>query len=121
MKNFNKALITILSLSCLSNLTACDIGKDDPIKFIIQSTGDRYVLDASDNNIEGTGLGLVITKKYVDMMGGKIWFESEYKAGTTFYVELPQKIVDSTPLSDVTELDEDGKITDITICISKQT
>lgn len=51
MKNFNKALITILSLSCLSNLTACDIGKDDPIKFIIQSTGDRYVLDASDNNI----------------------------------------------------------------------
>ena len=75
--------------------------------------------DASDNNIEGTGLGLVITKKYVDMMGGKIWFESEYKAGTTFYVELPQKIVDSTPLSDVTELDEDGKIK-LTDCSGKR-
>ena len=33
-------------------------------------------MDATSKEIEGSGLGLVITKKYVDLMGGKIWFES---------------------------------------------
>ncbi len=58
---------------------------------------------ATTNEIEGTGLGLVITKKYVDLLGGKIWFESEYGVGTTFYVEVTQKIVDSTPIGDIRE------------------
>ena len=66
--------------------------------------------DATDNAIEGTGLGLVITKKYVDSMGGKIWFESEYGAGTIFYIDLPQKIVDKTPLSQSTDSNENKKI-----------
>lgn len=66
--------------------------------------------DATDNAIEGTGLGLVITKKYVDSMGGKIWFESEYGAGTIFYIDLPQKILDSTPLSQATDTQENKKI-----------
>ena len=56
---------------------------------------------ATTNEIEGTGLGLVITKKYVDLLGGKIWFESDYGVGTTFYVEVPQKIVDPTPIGDL--------------------
>ncbi len=58
---------------------------------------------ATTNEIEGTGLGLVITKKYVDLLGGKIWFESDYGVGTTFYVEVTQKIVDSTPIGDIRE------------------
>lgn len=66
--------------------------------------------DATDNAIEGTGLGLVITKKYVDSMGGKIWFESEYGAGTIFYIDLPQKIVDSVPLSQAVDASENKKI-----------
>ena len=53
---------------------------------------------ATKNEIEGTGLGLVITKKYVDLMGGKIWFESEYNVGTTFYITLTQKIINSNAI-----------------------
>ena len=37
----------------------------------------------------GTGLGLNITKRLVDFMNGRIWFESEEKKGSVFYVALP--------------------------------
>lgn len=58
---------------------------------------------AKSNEIEGTGLGLVITKKYVDLMNGKIWFESEYEVGTTFYVEIKQKIISHEAIGKITE------------------
>ena len=67
---------------------------------------------ATTNEIEGTGLGLVITKKYVDLLGGKIWFESEYGVGTTFYVEVTQRIVDPAPIGDIREAtNQDENIT----------
>jgi signal transduction histidine kinase len=37
----------------------------------------------------GTGLGLAIAKEFTELMGGKIWFESEYKKGSKFFVQLP--------------------------------
>ena len=62
---------------------------------------------ANTNEIEGTGLGLVLTKKYAKLMGGDIWFESEYGAGSTFYFEVPQKIIDPAPMGDITQKIED--------------
>ncbi|MBK6647357.1 MAG: GAF domain-containing protein [Anaerolineales bacterium] len=37
----------------------------------------------------GTGLGLNITKSLVEMQGGRIWFESEYRMGTAFHFTVP--------------------------------
>jgi signal transduction histidine kinase len=37
----------------------------------------------------GTGLGLSITKNLIELQGGRIWFESEFRKGTTFYMTLP--------------------------------
>ena len=37
----------------------------------------------------GSGLGLAIAKKGIEHANGKIWFESQEGAGTTFYIELP--------------------------------
>ena len=61
---------------------------------------------AVSNEIEGTGLGLVITKKYVDLMKGNIWFESEYEVGTTFFVDITQKIISNTKIGEVKETNE---------------
>lgn len=47
--------------------------------------------------IEGTGLGLNITKQLVEGMNGTIEVKSEYGVGSCFSVKLPQQIVDALP------------------------
>ncbi len=46
-------------------------------------------LNAEYSNVEGSGVGLVITKQLVEMMGGKLAFESAEGEGTEFWVDLP--------------------------------
>lgn len=45
--------------------------------------------DPKAREAPGTGLGLNITKSLVEMQGGLIWFESEYRKGTTFHFTVP--------------------------------
>jgi len=52
---------------------------------------ERFFRAKNVGIIEGSGLGLSIVKKCVDLTGGKISFESEPKKGTTFKVEIPVK------------------------------
>jgi signal transduction histidine kinase len=45
----------------------------------------------------GTGLGLSITKNLIELQGGKIWFESEFRKGTSFYFTVPVSKDGHTP------------------------
>lgn len=49
----------------------------------------RQIDMSSTRNKGGTGLGMAITKRLVEMHGGTIWLESKVGVGTTFYVKLP--------------------------------
>ncbi len=49
----------------------------------------RFFRASTAGNVQGTGLGLNIVKRYIDLMNGSITFVSEYGMGTTFIVSLP--------------------------------
>ena len=50
-----------------------------------------YRVDNSDTReIGGTGLGLYLCRRLAETIGGRIWVESEYKHGSTFFVEVPR-------------------------------
>ncbi len=76
----------------------------DKIKLAVSDTGrgihpddidyifDRYY-QYSDNKraVEGgTGIGLTISKEYIQLMQGKVWVESELNRGSIFYIEFPR-------------------------------
>ncbi|MDE7360464.1 MAG: PocR ligand-binding domain-containing protein [Oscillospiraceae bacterium] len=75
--------------------TGIGIKKEDMHKLF---NSFQQVDSKRNRNIEGTGLGLAISQQLLQLMGGEISVKSEYNKGTAFYFEVPQKIVDSTPM-----------------------
>jgi signal transduction histidine kinase len=68
--------------------------KDDGIGISIEDQAKIFQKffrseDSKAREVPGTGLGLNITKSLVEMQGGRIWFESEYRHGTTFHFTIP--------------------------------
>jgi len=49
----------------------------------------RFFRAGNVTNIQGTGLGLNIVRRYVDLLNGDIFFTSEHEVGTTFFVKIP--------------------------------
>jgi signal transduction histidine kinase len=77
--------------------------KGEFLEFFVKDTGvgipqknteiifDRFRQgsESFDRMYEGSGLGLAISKSYVELLGGKIWVESEERKGSIFYFSIP--------------------------------
>ena len=50
---------------------------------------DRFYRASNAGNVQGTGLGLNIVKRYVELLEGEISFTSEFGKGTTFLISIP--------------------------------
>ena len=66
-------------------------------------------LDETKNTgIQGTGLGLNISARFAELMGGKLWCESVYGSGSEFFFTVEQKIIDPKPIGIFKEDYEDN-------------
>ncbi len=72
----------------------------------------RQAEEGMDRKYEGTGLGLTICKKYVELFGGKISVKSKLGEGSTFRVEIPDIVeteLDNGAITQVTEVKQKNK------------
>jgi len=67
--------------------------------------------------VEGTGIGLTITRKMIELMDGRIGFDSEYGKGSTFWFELPVSGPVATPVSAPVQVQGDGATGNLSIDI----
>lgn len=77
--------------------TGIGIKKEDQKKlfFTFQRVDEKV-----NHDIEGTGLGLTLSKQLLELMNSRLLVDSEYGRGSAFFFGLVQKIVDDTPIGD---------------------
>lgn len=101
-----KVILRLKELSRSDGAAKLEIVVEDTGKGIREEDKDKLFsnftrLDEERNrNIEGTGLGLSLTQKLVQLMGGEISVESEYGKGSVFTVRLSQKVLNPEPIGD---------------------
>lgn len=72
-------------------ISIADSGIGIPTEDIPHLFQKFYRVDNSDTRtIGGTGLGLYLCRRLADVLGGRIWVESRFKQGSTFYLEIPR-------------------------------
>lgn len=59
--------------------------------------------EVRNRNIEGTGLGMSIVTRLLELMGSSLHVESEYERGSEFSFDLTQEIIDEAPIGDFME------------------
>ena len=81
----------ILKTHCLTNVLEIEV-TDHGIGIPNEDKAhmfERFFRATNASNYQGTGLGLTIVKRYLELLGGSIRFESELNKGTSFFVLLP--------------------------------
>jgi PAS domain S-box-containing protein len=118
----------------ISTKTINEYDKPEVIRVSISDTGPGINPDdlkklfkpferigAEQTDIEGSGLGLAVVKKFVEAMNGKVGVESEVGSGSTFWIELPVtesqlKLIAGTPTISASEKEMSEK-TGTVFCI----
>ncbi|MCH5250450.1 MAG: response regulator [Lachnospiraceae bacterium] len=80
--------------------TGIGVKKKDMQK--IFETFTKLDMEASSSET-GTGLGLAVSNRLVEMMGGKLDVKSEFGKGSTFFFAIPQKVISNEPLGNFQE------------------
>ncbi|TAN51336.1 MAG: PAS domain-containing sensor histidine kinase [Methylococcaceae bacterium] len=102
-----QVLVNLLSNAAKYNRTggsirlSCAVADDGRLRISVQDTGEGIApermaclfqpfnrLGAETGKIEGTGIGLVITRRLLELMGGTIGVDSTLGVGSTFWIEL---------------------------------
>lgn len=78
--------------------TGMGIKKED-IPYLF--TAFKRVDETTNRHIEGTGLGLAIVKQFVELMNGQITVNSVYTKGSTFIIDIPQKVESDAVIGEV--------------------
>lgn len=79
--------ILIIKSEMIIEVTDQGIGipKEDQVHLF-----ERFFRANNSTNIQGTGLGLNIIKRYLELLGGTITFKSEINKGSSFFIQLPK-------------------------------
>ena len=93
-----------IKYSDTGKITIALTGNDQVVQFFVKDTGQGIPKDdvphlfqkfyrvdnSATRTIGGTGLGLFICKRIIELYKGRIWVESEEKKGSTFFINLPR-------------------------------
>jgi len=85
-------------------ISICDTGNGLTPTMLDQLFQPFNRLGQETSNTEGTGIGLVVTKQLVQLMGGTIGVNSEVGVGSTFWFELPLSKTSATSTGDAGEI-----------------